>query len=361
MSKRKNSLNRNTSLGRSGTSFTMALPLGAAAGLFLITVVAIIAYMPSISGGFIWDDYLLLVDNPLVKASDGLHQIWCTAQAIDYWPATNTSFWIEWRMWGMNSTGYHVTNLVLHIAESLLVWIILRKLSIPGALLAALLFAVHPVNVESVAWIAQRKNTMAMLFFLLSILWYVKYLVGSPGSRTWAAMPQEVEKNSLNFAITSCDFVSPVQEPVLPSTHCPPSTAHSIPWYWLSMAAFLLAMLGKGSVAILPLLLLGIIWWLRPLEWRDLVRIAPFFVIAAILAAVNVEFQTHATDKVVRAIGFTERLLGAGGVVWFYFYKAIFPLDLAFVYQQWHINAGAIAVVAAAIGGAGPYSGSLAF
>jgi protein O-mannosyl-transferase len=357
MSKQQKTSTTHASVGRPGT-FLTAAPLGMLAGLGLIIVVALVAYVPSINGGFIWDDYLLLVDNPLVKAPDGLHQIWCTAEAIDYWPATNTSFWLEWRMWGMNSTGYHVANLVLHVLESLLIWIILRKLSVPGALLAALIFAVHPVNVESVAWIAQRKNTMAMLFFLLSILWYLKAVmptaseglepaVGSPGSRTWAAMPQEVEKNSRNFAITSCDFVSPVQEPVLHSAHCLPSTVHCFPWYWLSLASFLLAMLGKGSVALLPALLLGIIWWLPPasgypLKRRDLLRIAPFFVIAAILAAVNVEFQTHATDKVVRAISFIDRLLGAGGVVWFYLYKAILPIDLAFVYHQWHINAGAI-------------------
>jgi protein O-mannosyl-transferase len=316
MSKQKKSSTLYHAPSRPGT-FLTAAPLGMLAGLGLIVVVALVAYIPSINGGFIWDDYLLLVDNPLVKAPDGLHKIWCTAEAIDYWPATNTSFWLEWRMWAVNSTGYHVTNLVLHVVESLLVWIILRKLSIPGALLAALIFAVHPVNVESVAWIAQRKNTMAMLFFLFSILWYVKYIELAPRP-TFGRCPLAAKQFTAD---------------------CPPSTAHFFIWYWLSLAAFLLAMLGKGSVAMLPLLLLGIIWWLRPLKWQDLLRTVPFFVVAVILGAVNVEFQTHATEKVVRAISFTDRLLGAGGVVWFYLYKAILPIDLAFVYHQWHITA----------------------
>jgi protein O-mannosyl-transferase len=321
MSKQKKSLNRSTSQGRSWSSFATAPQAGAAAGLVLIAAVAIIAYFPSIGGGFIWDDYLLLVDNALVKASNGLHQIWCSALAIDYWPATNTSFWIEWRLWEMNSTGYHVTNLLLHIVESWLIWIILRRLSVPGALLAALIFAVHPVNVESVAWIAQRKNTMAMLFFLLSILWYVKAIMPTASADMAPARSHG----------GPWELVTELR---------PLSTAHFFYWYWLSLAAFLLAMLGKGSAAILPALLLGIVWWLRPLTQRDLLRTAPFFVIAAILAVVNVEFQTHATDKVVRAIGFTERLLGAGGTVWFYLYKALLPFDLAFVYVQWQIKAG---------------------
>ncbi len=322
MSKRKKSLNERAIPDQSGTFLTTAVPLGMLVGLGLIVVIALVAYYPSINGGFIWDDYLLLVDNALIKAPDGLQRIWCTAQAIDFWPATNTSFWIEWRLWELNSTGYHVTNLILHVLESLLVWIILRKLSVPGAFLAAVIFAVHPVNVESVAWIAQRKNTMAMLFFLLSILWYVKFL--ELARLRLAAKPPAIHHPMLSFS----SFI----------LH--PSSFHI--WYWLSLGAFLLAMLSKGSVAMLPVLLLGIVWWLRPVTWRDVARIAPFFAIAAILAAVNVEFQTHATEKVVRAIGFTDRLLGAGGVVWFYLYKALLPVDLAFVYHQWNINSGTI-------------------
>ena len=282
------------------------------AGVALIVLVVFFAYFPSLNGGFILDDDRLLTDNPLIKASDGLYRFWCTSQTYDYWPVTNTTFWIEWRLWELNSTGYRVTNLILHIAESLLIWIILRKLSIPGAFFAAAIFAVHPVNVESVAWISQRKNMMAMLFFLLSILFYLKLEIPSPS---------------------------------LPGCHAHACRGHvhqSIAnrWYWLSLAAFVLAMLSKGSVAVLPMLLLGIVWWLRPLTRWDWVRTAPFFVVAVALAGVNIWFQTHGSLEKIRTAGFAERLLGAGGVTWFYLYKALLPIDLLFVYPQWRIEVG---------------------
>ena len=144
------------------------------AGAAVIGLTVFIVYFPSLNGGFIWDDELFVTKNQITKSSDGLYRFWCTTESIDYWPVCNSTFWIEWRLWGMNSTGYHVTNLLLHIATALMIWIILRKLSIPGAFLAAIIFAVHPVNVESVAWIAQRKNLTSMLFLLMSVLWYLK-------------------------------------------------------------------------------------------------------------------------------------------------------------------------------------------
>ena len=222
MPKHKKSSIKRAPKARSETSLPSALPLGVLAGAALIIIAVFLAYFPSINGGFVMDDDKLLTNNILIKASNGLYHIWCTSEAIDYWPVTNTTFWIEWRMWRMNPTGYHVTNLILHIADTLLIWIILRKLSVPGAFLAAAIFAVHPVNVESVAWIASRKNLLAMLFFLLSILCYLKH-----------------------FSLSCSD------------------NDQKNRWYWLSLAAFVLAMLSKASVAILPVLLLGIVWWLR--------------------------------------------------------------------------------------------------
>jgi protein O-mannosyl-transferase len=305
---------------RSETAISLASPLGAAVGAVLIAFTVFITYIPCLSGGFVLDDALLMVDNPLIQSQDGLYGFWCTTQPTDFWPATSTTFWIEWRLWKTCPGGCHITNLILHVVESLLIWIILRRLNIPGAFFAALIFAVHPVNVESVAWISQRKNIMGMLFFLLSILWYIK-----------AGMPTA----SVGMA------------PAFSSRHTPCAVPahgvcglHSNIYYSLSLAAFVLAMLGKGSTAVLPVLLLGIVWWLRPLERRDLARISPFFAVAAVLSGVNVWFQTHGAEIVIRSANYPERLLGAGGVVWFYLYKAILPVDLAFVYRQWHIKVG---------------------
>ena len=319
MPKRKKSSNKNVPQARLQPSRPSALPLGVLAGVALIIVLVFLAYLPSLSGGFIWDDNLLLTKNELIKSPDGLYRFWCTTQSYDYWPLTYTTFWLEWRLWGLHSTGYHVTNLILHIVESLLIWLILRKLSIPGAFLAAMIFAVHPVNVESVAWIAQRKNLMAMLFFLLSILCYLESIKRAP--------LRIAAKHTVYRPLST--FSSFILHP----------SSFKL-WYRLSLLTFLLALLSKGSVAVLPVLLLGIIWWLRPLTKWDLVRTVPFFVVALAFTAVNIWFQTLGETEVIRTATFAQRLLGAGGVIWFYLYKALLPFDLIFVYPQWHIQAG---------------------
>ncbi len=291
--------------GQRGRRATIAMPntlsprlqilLGAAA----IIVVTAIAYSPALTGDFLLDDNTLLTDSSLIKASDGLYQFWCTTGAADYWPLTNSSFWLEWRLWGANPTGYHVTNVLSHLAAVFLLWAILRKLSIPGAFLAALLFAVHPVNVESVAWIAQRKNTLSMLFFLLSILWY---------------LPTAEQRATANGPRTKL---------------C----------YLLSFLAFVLAMLSKGSVAILPIVLLLLVWWQRRrIGLPDVLRTVPFFLAAILLGTVNVWFQTHGFAESIRSATIAQRLAGAGAAIWFYLAKTFLPIDLLFVYPQWNIQ-----------------------
>ncbi|HTQ39716.1 MAG TPA: tetratricopeptide repeat protein, partial [Pirellulales bacterium] len=222
----------------------------------------------------------------------------------------NSAFWLEWRWFGTNTIGYHAFNLLLHIANALLIWLILRRLRVPGAYLAALLFAVHPVNVESVAWIAQLKNVLSLFFGLLSVLWYVQAEPDAP------------------------KVPSP---PSSPSSGTIPALAYG--WYVLSLLAFALAMLSKGSVAIVPLMLLVIVWWRQGrITRRDLLRSAPFFLVAVILTAVNIWFQTHGSGEVIRDVTPLQRLLGAGAVVWFYLSKALVPWDLSFVYPQWNID-----------------------
>ncbi len=132
MFKRKRSTSKQASQAHRGAFFPVVLYLRLLAGTVIIVLAVFLAYRPSMTGGFILDDDGLLTKNTLISSPDGLYQFWCTAEADDYWPVTNSALWIEWREWGMHSTGYHVTNLILHIIETLLIWIILRKLSIPG-------------------------------------------------------------------------------------------------------------------------------------------------------------------------------------------------------------------------------------
>jgi tetratricopeptide (TPR) repeat protein len=266
-----------------------------------LAVLTLLAYLPALRGGFIWDDDNFLTLNPLIRAPDGLYRFWFTTQPTDYWPVTSTLLWFEWRLWGLDPAGYHAVNVALHVAEVLLLWSIFRRLRLPGAFLGALLFALHPVNVESVAWIAQCKNLVAMLFFLLSLSWFLQTGLVEPG-------PHPMRRRA----------------------------------YALCLGAFLLALLSKGSVAPLPLVLLGLVAWRRRLTLRDALWSAPFLALAAVLAGVNVWFQTHG-ESAIRQLGWADRLVGAGRVGWFYLGKALWPARILFIYPQWHPDAGRLA------------------
>jgi tetratricopeptide (TPR) repeat protein len=264
----------------------------------------VLAFGPALAGGFVWDDDTMLTRNPLIAAPDGLSRFWFSSQSTDYWPVTFSTLWVEWRLWGLHAAGYHATNLLLHVGEVLLLWTILRRLRIPGAYLAAALFAVHPVNVESVAWIAQRKTLLAMLFYLLSIYCFLRgaplppRATGDPG----AAPPDRF-------------------------------------WTALSLIAFTLGMLSKGSVAMLPAVLLGLVLGYRRPSARDLLGLLPFLAVAVVLVAVNIAFQHRGLTAPIREVSPTERGLGACAAIWFYLAKAVLPLQLAFVYPAWHLRA----------------------
>jgi protein O-mannosyl-transferase len=300
------------------------------AGAFFIAGLAIAIYLPAMSGQFIMDDDALLFESPLVRAPDGWLRFWSLAEPIDFTPIAYDSLWFEWRLWNMSPVGYRITNLALHIASALMIWLILRRLAVPGAYLAALLFVVHPVNVESVAWIAQRRNVLALFFALLSVWWYLKF-----------AAADDLDSVPDASDPADRDPVAEVSDPgIEPASLWPapprPGTARHHRAYWLSLSAFALALGSKGSVAILPVVLLGMIAWRRPLKRQDWVRVAPYFVLAAVLTAVNI--WTQHIGETIRTASISERLAGAGAVVWFYLAKALAPIDLVFVYPQWSID-----------------------
>src|SRR5205085_8260117 len=134
----------------------------------------VLPYLPALRGGFVWDDEPLITANPLLRSPSGLAEIWAGSRTADYFPLTNTFFWIEHHLFGDNATGYHGINILLQAANALLLWRVLRRLRIPGAFLAGLIFGIHPIHAESVAWISELKNALSMFFFLMSALFFLK-------------------------------------------------------------------------------------------------------------------------------------------------------------------------------------------
>ena len=266
---------------------------GVAAALIILLTVAV--YLPALRGGFVWDDDVLITSNAMIKASDGLHRFWFTTEAPDYYPVTWSAWWLQWRLWGSNPAGYHAVNVLLHAVNAVLVWIVLGRLSISGAWLAAAVFAIHPVNVATAAWISEQKNTLSMLFYLVAILLYLRF--DKEGHRRW---------------------------------------------YGLSLAVFLLALLSKSAVVMLPVVLLGCVWWRHGrVRRKDIGLTVPFFAASLVLGLATIWFQYHRVLKgdTVRTDGFLGRLAVAGCAPWFYLYKALLPFNLSAVYPQWgHVS-----------------------
>ncbi|MEE9543929.1 MAG: hypothetical protein V3V95_09145, partial [Thermodesulfobacteriota bacterium] len=143
---------------------------------FIILAVTCIFYSNVFGAAFIWDDALYITGNRFLYTLDGLKSIWLSRDVShQYYPLVSTTFWLEWRLWGVNPAGYHVVNVVLHSINGILLWLVLRRLSVKGALAIALVFTLHPVNVESVAWITERKNVLSALFYFLSLLSFLSF------------------------------------------------------------------------------------------------------------------------------------------------------------------------------------------
>jgi tetratricopeptide (TPR) repeat protein len=297
----------------------------------VIAVAVLLAYVPALHGEPLWDD-IGHITAPELRSLRGLWRIWTEIGATQqYYPMLHSAFWLEHRLWGDAMLGYHLANIALHSAAAFFLVLILRQLEVRGALFAGLIFALHPICVESVAWISEQKNTLSAVFYLAAANVYLRD-------------PRD------------------------------PRDRH----YWLAFALFICALLSKTVTATLPAALLLVLWWLRGrLEWRrDVVPLVPWFAIAALAGALTIWFE----HDVIGARGaeftlsFVERVLLAGRVVWFYLGKLFWPVNLNFVYPRWTIDASApwqylfpIAAVALAIalrtltGRRGPLAGYLFF
>jgi tetratricopeptide (TPR) repeat protein len=260
--------------------------------LLLIIVATFVVYLRSFNGGFIWDDQTFIVDNPFLTNLSGLWKIWFTTELKhQYYPMVSTTFWIERHIFGLNPVGYHIVNIALHAVNAALVFIILKRLSIRGALAVALIFALHPVHADSAAFINERKNVLSGLFYLFALLSFLSF----------------EETNSKKF-------------------------------YALALFGFLLALLSKTVAGSLPAIII-IIAWMRHKEinLKYLSTLLPFFFLSAIFAVVTISVEMENTGVEI-GLSFAERLLVAGRATWFYALKLIAPVNLSLIYPRWTIN-----------------------
>jgi tetratricopeptide (TPR) repeat protein len=257
-----------------------------------------LAYQPAWQGGFVWDDDAH-VPRPELCSWQGLYRIWFTMRATaQYYPVLHSAFWLEHRMWGDATLGYHLVNISLHSAAALMVALVLRRLAIPGAFLAATIFALHPVQTESVAWITEQKNTLSAVLYLGATLVYLRF-----------------------------------------------DQTRKTPLYWWALGLFLLAILSKTVTATLPGALLVIVWWQRGhLSWKkDVLPLVPFFLLGVGGGMITAWWELKINNCVGPEFQFTllERLLIAGRAIWFHLWKLCWPTDLTFIYPRWQIDPAA--------------------
>ena len=262
-----------------------------------ILCATLVAYLPALRGGLLWDDSSH-VTRPDLQSLHGLWRIWFDLGATQqYYPLLHSAFWMEHRIWGDAVLGYHLTNVTLHAASACLVVMIVRRLSLPGAWLAGLVFALHPVSVEAVAWISEQKSTLSGVFYLASALAYLRFDQSRRASR-----------------------------------------------YWLALGLFVLALLTKTVTATLPAVLLVVLWWQRGrLEWkRDLRPLLPWFALGASagLFTAWVERTLIGAKGADFTLTLLQRCLLAGRAICFYAGKLLWPRNLTFIYPRWNIDPG---------------------
>jgi tetratricopeptide (TPR) repeat protein len=265
----------------------------------LMVLLVFLAYFPALRGGFIWDDDIYVTGNTLLTAPDGLKRIWFSLDSpSQYFPLTYTTFRLEHAFYGLNPAGCHFVNILLHAANALLVWRLLKRLSVPGAWLAAALFALHPVQVESVAWITERKNILSLFFMLLTLRSWVEFVEDRPGP-VWR-------------------------------------------WYVLALVFYALALCAKTTACTLPAALLLVLWLKeKPVSRSRLAQVVPFVALGVGMGLLTMWWERHhqGTKGESYGLDLLERMLLASRAVWFYAGKLAWPAHLTFSYPRWTIDA----------------------
>jgi tetratricopeptide (TPR) repeat protein len=278
-------------------SHTRAAPRPSIALLTFLGLLAVtaLAYHPAWRGTLLWDDAQHLTAESLRPAS-GLWRIWFDLGATQqYYPIVHSAFWIQHRLWGDATVGYHLVNIVLHAAAATLLAGVLRRLTVAGAALAACLFALHPINVESVAWITELKNTLSGVFYFGAALAWLQF------DRTRSRQA-----------------------------------------YAGALALFICALLSKSVTATLPISLIVVAWWRRgSVEWRrDVAPLVPFVALAVAAGALTawVEHALIGAQGVAFQLTVVERALVAGRALWFYLAAIVWPAGLTFIYPRWDVS-----------------------
>ncbi|ACB76437.1 tetratricopeptide repeat protein [Opitutus terrae] len=258
----------------------------------LVVAATLLAHAPGLGGGFIWND-ADYVTAPALRSWAGLWRIWTEIGVTEqYYPVLHSAFWLQHQLWGDHALGYHLLNLIAHAGCAVMFGLVLRRLAIPGAWIAATLFALHPVHVESVAWISEQKNTLSLMCYLAAAWKYLEFdETRRRGAYAWASG-------------------------------------------W-----FAVALLTKTVTATLPAALLVVAWWRRDrLEWRRDVRpLLPWLVTGAAvgLASGWIERHVGGAGGDEFALTWIERGLIAGRAFWFYLGSLVWPFELNFIYPRW--------------------------
>ena len=267
--------------------------------LVLFVLVAVI-YFPATRAGFVWDDSIMR-SLKAVSTWGGIWDLWFDPASAymqgdkwregHYWPLLYTTFWIEHKLWGFSPAGYHVVNILIHFANTVLLWRVLSRLAVPGAWFVAAVFAVHPLHAESVTWIMARKDMLATLFCLASLLMWLRFAESRRRGH-----------------------------------------------YASALLLFAAAMLCKSVVVVFPVTLLILQWWKEgSITKTYLLRTAPFFLVGFAIAIADMLFYQN-VQPISLGYSIPERVLIATHALWFYVGKLLWPVELAVIYPRWEID-----------------------